>query len=67
MPSLRAQEIAGLTTAISANAFAERIPDFPWPEKTIQLDELLPGMKRADFSLVAGGDHFPGELAHSLA
>ena len=38
----RAQEIAGLTTAISAQAFAQRVPDFPWPEKTIQLDELLP-------------------------
>ncbi len=45
----RAQEIAGLTTAISAHAFAERIPDFPWPEKVIQLDELLPGMKREIF------------------
>ncbi len=45
----RAQEIAGLTTAISAQAFAQRVPDFPWPEKTIQLDELLPQMKRQIF------------------
>jgi acyl-[acyl-carrier-protein]-phospholipid O-acyltransferase/long-chain-fatty-acid--[acyl-carrier-protein] ligase len=45
----RAQEIAGLTTAISAEAFAQRVPDFPWPEKTIQLDELLPRMKRQIF------------------
>ena len=45
----RAEEIAGLTTAISANAFAQRLPDFPWPQKTIQLDELLPAMKRQIF------------------
>ncbi|MGH8093724.1 MAG: AMP-binding protein [Chthoniobacterales bacterium] len=45
----RVEEIAGLTTAISANAFAQRLPDFPWLEKTIQLDELLPGMKRQIF------------------
>ena len=45
----RAQEIAGLTTAISANAFAKRLADFPWPESTIQLDELLPRMKRDIF------------------
>ena len=41
----RAMEIAGLTTAISANAFARRLTDFPWPQNTIQLDELLPTMK----------------------
>ena len=45
----RAEEIAGLTTAISANAFVQRLPDFPWPQKTIQLDELLPAMKRQIF------------------
>ncbi|HEY1582824.1 MAG TPA: AMP-binding protein [Chthoniobacterales bacterium] len=45
----RAQEIAGLTTVISARAFAQRVPDFPWPEQTIQLDELLPGMKAKIF------------------
>ncbi len=45
----RAQEIAGLTTAISAHAFAKRFPDFPWPEKVIPLDELLPKMKREIF------------------
>ena len=42
----RAEAIAGLTTAISAEAFVKRLPDFPWPKKTIQLDELLPKMKR---------------------
>jgi len=42
----RAEAIAGLTTTISAQAFASRLPDFPWPENVIQLDELLPKMKR---------------------
>ncbi len=45
----RAMEIAGLTTTISANAFARRLTDFPWPQNTIQLDELLPTMKRQIF------------------
>jgi acyl-[acyl-carrier-protein]-phospholipid O-acyltransferase/long-chain-fatty-acid--[acyl-carrier-protein] ligase len=46
---LRAQEIAGLTTAISAKVFGKRLPDFPWPARVIQLDELLPKMKRQIF------------------
>ncbi len=45
----RAEEIAGLTSAISAHAFAKRFPDFPWPENVIHLDELLPKMKREIF------------------
>ncbi len=45
----RAQAIAGLTTAISAQAFAKRLTDFPWPENVVQLDELLPRMKTQIF------------------
>ena len=45
----RAQEIAGLKTVISANAFTKRLPDFPWPENVLQLDELLPGLKAKIF------------------
>ena len=63
----RAEEIAGLTTAISANAFAKRLPDFPWPEKTIQLDELLPGDEAADFFLVASGNSVSGACPDPLA
>jgi acyl-[acyl-carrier-protein]-phospholipid O-acyltransferase/long-chain-fatty-acid--[acyl-carrier-protein] ligase len=37
---------ANLRVAISATPFMERIKDFPWPEKILKLDELLPGMKR---------------------
>ena len=42
----RAQEIAGLKTAISARAFTKRLTDFPWPENLVQLDEVLPGLKK---------------------
>jgi acyl-[acyl-carrier-protein]-phospholipid O-acyltransferase/long-chain-fatty-acid--[acyl-carrier-protein] ligase len=45
----RAQQIAGLQTAISANAFAKRLTDFPWPENVVQLDELLPRLKSKIF------------------
>ncbi len=41
----RAQAIAGLTTAISAQAFSKRLTDFPWPENVLQLDKLLPRLK----------------------
>src|SRR6202035_2649814 len=37
---------ANLRVAISATPFMERIKDFPWPEKILKLDELLPRMKR---------------------
>jgi acyl-[acyl-carrier-protein]-phospholipid O-acyltransferase/long-chain-fatty-acid--[acyl-carrier-protein] ligase len=42
---LRAEEIAHLTTAISAKVFSKRLSDFPWTPRVIQLDELLPKMK----------------------
>ncbi|MBA3650335.1 MAG: AMP-binding protein [Chthoniobacterales bacterium] len=45
----RAQEIAGLKAAISANAFVNRLADFPWPKHVVQLDELLPGLKAKIF------------------
>jgi acyl-[acyl-carrier-protein]-phospholipid O-acyltransferase / long-chain-fatty-acid--[acyl-carrier-protein] ligase len=41
----RAQQIAGLKVVISASAFTSRLTDFPWPERVLQLDELLPGLK----------------------
>ena len=37
---------ADLRVAISATPFMERIKDFPWPERILKLDQLLPGMKR---------------------
>jgi acyl-[acyl-carrier-protein]-phospholipid O-acyltransferase/long-chain-fatty-acid--[acyl-carrier-protein] ligase len=37
---------ANLRVAISATAFTERIRDFPWPERVLKLDEVLPRMKR---------------------
>ena len=37
---------ANLRVAISATPFMERIKDFPWPEKILKLDELMPRLKR---------------------
>src|SRR6266571_3212270 len=36
---------AGLRVAISATPFMERLKDFPWPERVLKLDELMPRMK----------------------
>jgi len=37
---------ADLRVAISATPFMERLKDFPWPERVLKLDELMPRMKR---------------------
>jgi len=37
---------ANLRVAISATPFIERVKDFPWPERVLKLDELMPHMKR---------------------
>src|SRR6266508_3410813 len=37
---------ANLRVAISATQFIERVKDFPWPERVLKLDELVPRMKR---------------------
>src|SRR2546427_8632195 len=39
-------ERANLRVAISATPFIERVKDFPWPERVLKLDELMPQMKR---------------------
>jgi acyl-[acyl-carrier-protein]-phospholipid O-acyltransferase/long-chain-fatty-acid--[acyl-carrier-protein] ligase len=36
---------ADLRVAISATPFMERLKDFPWPERVLKLDELMPRMK----------------------
>ena len=36
---------ANLQVAISATAFMERVKDFPWPERVLKLDELMPRLK----------------------
>ncbi len=56
----RAQEIAGLKVAISANAFVQRLTDFPWPENVVQLDELLPRLKGKIFLWWMAATVLPG-------
>src|SRR5213079_2828703 len=36
---------AELRVAISASQFIERVKDFPWPERVLKLDELMPRLK----------------------
>src|SRR5213080_1683695 len=36
---------ADLRVAISATQFMERVKDFPWPERVLKLDELMPSLK----------------------
>jgi acyl-[acyl-carrier-protein]-phospholipid O-acyltransferase/long-chain-fatty-acid--[acyl-carrier-protein] ligase len=36
---------AELSIAISAGAFMERVKDFPWPERVLKLEELMPQLK----------------------
>src|SRR5947199_9776880 len=35
---------ANLRVAITANAFMQRLTDFPWPQEIVKLDELVPAM-----------------------
>src|ERR1043166_4503768 len=36
---------ANLRVAVSASQFIDRVKDFPWPERVLKLDELMPGLK----------------------
>src|SRR5437667_4330282 len=36
---------ANLQVAISATQFMERLKDFPWPERVLKLDQLMPRLK----------------------
>src|SRR5213594_3745139 len=36
---------ANLGVAISATPFIERVKDFPWPQRVLKLDELMPRLK----------------------
>ena len=56
----RAQEIADLKVAISANAFSKRLTDYPWPEHVVQLDELLPALKAKIFLWWIAATILPG-------
>jgi acyl-[acyl-carrier-protein]-phospholipid O-acyltransferase/long-chain-fatty-acid--[acyl-carrier-protein] ligase len=40
---------ANLRVAITATPFTERIKDFPWPERVLKLDEIMPQIKTQIF------------------
>jgi len=37
--------IAGITEVITAGAVIKRLPDFPWPERVVRIDEILLPLK----------------------
>ena len=37
---------AQLRVAITATAFMDRVKDFPWPERVLKLDQLMPQLKK---------------------
>jgi acyl-[acyl-carrier-protein]-phospholipid O-acyltransferase/long-chain-fatty-acid--[acyl-carrier-protein] ligase len=41
-----ASKRANLRVVISATQFMERVKDFPWPERVLKLDEIMPRLKR---------------------
>src|SRR5947209_2869074 len=40
---------AELRSALTATAFMQRLKDFPWPERVLKLDELMPRLKSRIF------------------
>ena len=38
--------IAGITELITAGPVIKRLPDFPWPERTLRIEEILPPLKK---------------------
>ena len=38
--------IAGITEVITAGPVIKRLPDFPWPEHVVRIEEILPALKK---------------------
>jgi acyl-[acyl-carrier-protein]-phospholipid O-acyltransferase/long-chain-fatty-acid--[acyl-carrier-protein] ligase len=38
--------IAGITEVITAGPVIKRLPEFPWPERTLRIEEILPPLKK---------------------
>src|SRR6266487_1304594 len=53
---------AELRTAISATQLMERLKDFPWPERVLKLDEIMPKMKTQIFVWWMMSILFPARL-----
>ena len=53
---------AELRTVISAAQFMERLKDFPWPERILKLDEIMPKMKTQIFVWWMMSILFPARL-----
>jgi acyl-[acyl-carrier-protein]-phospholipid O-acyltransferase/long-chain-fatty-acid--[acyl-carrier-protein] ligase len=38
--------IAGITDVITAGLVIKRLPDFPWPERTLHIEQIMPPLKK---------------------
>jgi acyl-[acyl-carrier-protein]-phospholipid O-acyltransferase/long-chain-fatty-acid--[acyl-carrier-protein] ligase len=38
--------IAGITELITAGPVIKRLPEFPWPERTLRIEEIMPPLKK---------------------
>jgi acyl-[acyl-carrier-protein]-phospholipid O-acyltransferase/long-chain-fatty-acid--[acyl-carrier-protein] ligase len=38
--------IANITEVVTAGLVIKRLPDFPWPERTLRIEEILPPLKK---------------------
>ena len=38
--------IAGITEVITAGPVIKRLPEFPWPERTLRMEEIVPPLKK---------------------
>jgi acyl-[acyl-carrier-protein]-phospholipid O-acyltransferase/long-chain-fatty-acid--[acyl-carrier-protein] ligase len=38
--------IAGITELLTAGPVIKRLPDFPWPERTLRIEEIVPPLKK---------------------
>ncbi len=63
-----ALRIGGISTVISASAMRAKVPNFPWPERTLDLKEeiLAAGGKRAVIAWLAAAWLLPNQLVASL-
>jgi acyl-[acyl-carrier-protein]-phospholipid O-acyltransferase/long-chain-fatty-acid--[acyl-carrier-protein] ligase len=59
--------IANLNTVLTARSFQARFPEFPWPEKVIYLEDLIPRIKMGALLLRAAVTLLPSALLARLA
>jgi acyl-[acyl-carrier-protein]-phospholipid O-acyltransferase/long-chain-fatty-acid--[acyl-carrier-protein] ligase len=62
-----AWRIAGLQSVLTAESFRARLPDFPWPEHCLLLEQLLPKLRRRAVLWRLTSALFPADWINCLA